>query len=129
MGAMKRPLLSIGIMITALFFAGCSKKSFDTLFAEAQASYNAANYVEAIDNVSGRTLWKSEEFGALFSEEPKRVGDDRFPVPLAGEVRAADLIVSIDDRTLVLVERGGRGAAFDAEDGRRGSERGGGEDS
>ncbi len=75
--------------------------------------------VEAIDNASGRTLWKSDEFGALFTDEPKRAGDDRFPVPLAGEVRAADLIVSIDDRTLVLVERGGRGAAFDAEDGRR----------
>ncbi len=75
--------------------------------------------VEAIDNASGRTLWKSDEFAALFADELKRPGDDRFPVPLAGEVRAGDLIVSIDDRTLVLVERGGRAAAFDAEDGRR----------
>jgi outer membrane protein assembly factor BamB len=69
--------------------------------------------VEAIDNADGSTLWKTTEFAALFPGEPKRPVGERFPVPISGDVRASDLVVSMDDATLLLIERGGRVAAFD----------------
>jgi len=69
--------------------------------------------VEAIDSVDGTTRWKTPEFSSLFSEEPKRPAGDRFPAPVAGDVRASDLVVSMDDNSLLLIERGGRAAAFD----------------
>lgn len=74
--------------------------------------------VEAIDNADGSTLWKTDEFASLFPGEPKRPGGERFPVPLAGEVRATDLVVSMDEQTLLLIERGGRVAAFDLASGK-----------
>lgn len=73
--------------------------------------------VEAIDNADGSTLWKTGEFASLFQGEPKRPVGDRFQVPVTGDVRAADLVVSMDDDTLLLVERGGRAAAFDLHSG------------
>jgi outer membrane protein assembly factor BamB len=73
--------------------------------------------VEAVDNALGTTLWKSPEFASLFEGEPKRPAGDRFPVPVVGEVRVSDLVVSMDDQTLLLIERGGRVAAFDLSQG------------
>lgn len=74
--------------------------------------------VEAIDSTSGRTLWKTPEFAAIFADG-NRPGPDRFSIPVMGEVRAGELIVALDDKTLTLIERGGRAAAFDLIDGTR----------
>lgn len=49
---MKRHLLSIGFLISAVLAAGCAKKSFDALYSEAQTSYKEGHYVEAIDSVN-----------------------------------------------------------------------------
>lgn len=77
-----------------------------------------AGFIEAIDNATGQTRWKTTEFGELFAGEPStHRGDERFITPAAGEVRAGDLIVSHDATTVVLVERGGRAACFNLADG------------
>lgn len=77
--------------------------------------------IEAIDCITGRTLWKTPEFVTLFeggANAGRRGMEERFPTPAGGEVRAADLLVSLEGSTVVLVERAGRAAAFSVADGK-----------
>lgn len=71
--------------------------------------------IEVIDNTTGLARWKSPDFGSVFTAEQSAayVADEHFPTPNSGDVRAGDLMVSLDDATLILIERGGRAAAFD----------------
>ncbi|MGD9790086.1 MAG: PQQ-binding-like beta-propeller repeat protein [Phycisphaerales bacterium] len=75
--------------------------------------------VEAIDNATGKTSWRSPAFGAVFGpDQPARFpATTQLQTPASGDVRFGDLVVALDDQTVILVERGGRAAAFDAERG------------
>ncbi len=75
--------------------------------------------VEAIDNATGRTSWRSDSFGAVFGpDQPARyAASTQLQTPASGDVRFGDLVVALDDQTVILVERGGRAVAFDAERG------------
>jgi hypothetical protein len=66
--------------------------------------------------------WKTEGFGGLFpQQEPLRVGDElgvpRVSVPVLGDRPASEMIGAADARTIVMVERTGRAAAYDASSG------------
>lgn len=71
--------------------------------------------VEVVDNSTGVARWKSPDFASVFTAEQAAAyaSDEHFPTPNSGDVRAGDLMVALDDATLILVERGGRAAAFD----------------
>ncbi|MCU0688500.1 MAG: PQQ-binding-like beta-propeller repeat protein [Phycisphaerales bacterium] len=77
-----------------------------------------------IDVRDGRAAvaWKTEGFGGLFpQQEPLRVGDElgvpRVAVPVLGDRPASEMIGAADARTIVMVERTGRAAAYDASSG------------
>ncbi len=76
--------------------------------------------VEAVDNASGSTRWKLDEFSRLFPGTlgAPRSASERFSTPVGGEVRSGDLVVSLDATTLLLVERDGRAAGINLADGR-----------
>lgn len=76
--------------------------------------------VEAVDNASGATRWKLDEFSRLFpgTLAAPRAASERFSTPVGGEVRSGDLVVSLDATTLLLVERDGRAAGINLADGR-----------
>lgn len=75
--------------------------------------------IEVVDNTTGIARWKSAEFATVFPPDQSAAytADEHFPTPGSGDVRAGDLMVSLDESTLILVERGGRAAAFDVADG------------
>lgn len=70
--------------------------------------------------------WTSPKFSELFDRAEQRGGGmrrvrgvmaDRLSTPAEGDVGPTNLIVSMDDRTLVLVQRSGRAAAIDTDTG------------
>ncbi|MBL9000967.1 MAG: PQQ-binding-like beta-propeller repeat protein [Phycisphaerae bacterium] len=80
-------------------------------------------HAEAIRNVGGQndigtTIWKSQEFGGLFPPPELSESPDRFATPLDGSVRPDDLMVLAGEGHIVVAQRRGRAAAFDARSGR-----------
>lgn len=70
---------------------------------------------------TGTVIWEIPSFRALFNERSRRpfpVGDERIETPMRAQVPASELVVMVDDRTLALIDRVGRAAAFDYETGR-----------
>lgn len=68
--------------------------------------------------------WTSPKFSELFDRAEQRgirrvrgVMADRLSTPAEGDVGPTNLIVSMDDRTLVVVQRSGRAAAIDTDTG------------
>ncbi|MBS0197261.1 MAG: PQQ-binding-like beta-propeller repeat protein [Planctomycetes bacterium] len=83
----------------------------------------SGGYAEAISNVGGQgevgaTKWKTQEFGGLFAPVERADPQERFQTPLDGGVRPDDLIVLCDGKTLGIVQRRGRVAAFDMSQGK-----------
>jgi outer membrane protein assembly factor BamB len=79
-----------------------------------------------IMKVAGSPLeirWKSDSLNKVFSSaDTRRNGrvpgvHGGFQTPAEGEAQATNFIVTMDDRTLVLVQRGGAAAAFDTDTG------------
>ena len=70
-----------------------------------------------------RSAWKTPELSEVFPPEPSRLNpgrsslSDRFPVPNEGLYSPRDPVFAMDDRTLAVVLRGGRAAAFDTDTG------------
>ncbi|MGP1273191.1 MAG: outer membrane protein assembly factor BamB family protein [Phycisphaerales bacterium] len=73
--------------------------------------------VEAIDTVSGETLWVSPRFGDLFETDPPRYATGVIETPLDGRAWLRDQIIAIDDDFLALVERTGRAILLDLDTG------------
>lgn len=69
--------------------------------------------IERVNAIDGRTVFETQHFGQLIAGLPQPEN-----APNAGLVRPGDVLVTIDERAIVLIERGGRGGAFDATDGR-----------
>lgn len=68
--------------------------------------------------------WTTEVVAKAFGNEESRglrrvagVMDDRFDTPIERQVSPVDLLVAMDDRTLVLAQRGGKVAAVDTDSG------------
>ncbi len=78
--------------------------------------------VERIGAVGGETRWRTEPFPSLFpsdAELDRRIASTQsFDSPIDGTVRLRDILISMDEQVLALVERTGRAAAFDLESGR-----------
>ena len=79
-----------------------------------------------ITKVGGAPLdarWKTEPLGQIFGAADTRGGGGipgvatGFPTPAEGDTLPSNLIVTMDDRTLVLVQRAGKAAAFDTDSG------------
>ena len=75
------------------------------------------------DLLTGNEVWASAPLRSLLPEDARIDGVPasqmtRINTPLRASVRLADVLVCMDDRTAVLVERSGRAAAFDLESGR-----------
>jgi hypothetical protein len=77
--------------------------------------------VERIGAVGGETRWRTEAFPSLFpadAEFERRItANPSFDTPIDGTVRAHDMLVSMDEQVLALVDRSGRAAAFDLDSG------------
>lgn len=70
---------------------------------------------------SGEAMWEIPSFRALFTERSRRPFpsvDERIDTPLRAQIPASELVVLADERTLVLMDRVGRAAAFDHDTGR-----------
>lgn len=82
------------------------------------------SFVECIDLTTGDTLWRSETMHDMLSGVPTNLAADpigprsTIQTPRHGAVSAAQLLVALDETTLVLAERRGRTAAFDLTSGR-----------
>lgn len=66
--------------------------------------------------------WKSEPLGKIFGGPETRLRNmpgahATFTTPAEGETQPSNLIVTMDDRTMVLVQRAGKAAAFDTDTG------------
>ncbi|MBL0927249.1 MAG: PQQ-binding-like beta-propeller repeat protein, partial [Phycisphaerales bacterium] len=75
------------------------------------------------DLASGTEQWVAPGFRSLFGgesdfERTRAIGVARLNTPLASNVPADEVVFCLEDRTLVLVERTGRVAAFDADSGK-----------
>lgn len=73
------------------------------------------------DLETGKPLWEITGFRALFSDRSRRpfpTPEERVDTPLRGAVPASEVLVLVDDRTLAMVDRVGRAAAFDYESGK-----------
>lgn len=73
------------------------------------------------DLTTGEPTWQVPSFRALFTERSRRPfpsNDERIDMPLRSQVPASELVVLVDDRTMVLMDRVGRAAAFDYDSGR-----------
>lgn len=73
--------------------------------------------------VPGAPAWSTEPFGSLFPADPPLRFDQegaqgRVNTPDAGARQVSELIGASDGQTMVLVERAGRAAGFDAQSGR-----------
>lgn len=70
---------------------------------------------------TGQAMWEVPSFRALFTERSRRpfpAADERIETPLRSQVPASELVVLIDDRTMILLDRVGRAASFDYDSGR-----------
>lgn len=79
-------------------------------------------WVERVRTATGQTVWRSGEFAELFDppregEAPAPSGMIYLPTPQDGQVRATDLVFAVDDKRVALVERSGRAAVLDAQNG------------
>ncbi|USN98626.1 MAG: PQQ-binding-like beta-propeller repeat protein [Phycisphaeraceae bacterium] len=79
-------------------------------------------WLERIALEDGSPMWVSANWESLIQGVPPPDGDDqegraRFVDPIEGRVRADELLLTMDSRTIILVERGGRAAAVDAASG------------
>lgn len=83
-----------------------------------------------VDASTGRMLWTTEPFATHFPPaaaaapqgggRPRAgVGTERVATPLEGMRAINEVIFNSDERTLAMVERGGRGLVFDADSGQR----------
>ncbi|MFZ4573838.1 MAG: PQQ-binding-like beta-propeller repeat protein [Phycisphaerales bacterium] len=68
--------------------------------------------IEAVSNYSGKTVWRTAEFSSIFREEGA-VPPQAVRTPMDMEVRNDDFLVATSGRTLVMMQRTGRCAAFD----------------
>ncbi len=67
----------------------------------------------------GAAMWVGKPWEMLVRDIPVHPEDEeqarpRFIDPIEGRVRPGELLLTMDSRTIILAERGGRGAAFDA---------------
>lgn len=76
--------------------------------------------VERVDAVGGRTRWKTAPFDSLFPTPAEGAGErpTRLSLPNGRGADTTDILPAFDPRTLALVERSGRAAAFDLESGK-----------
>jgi outer membrane protein assembly factor BamB/tetratricopeptide (TPR) repeat protein len=73
------------------------------------------------DLATGNVVWEMPSFRALFTERSRRPfpsNDERIDTPLRSQIPASEMVVLADERTLVLMDRVGRAAAFDQDTGR-----------
>lgn len=75
--------------------------------------------IEAIDNVSGTTLWQSPDTAELFQRSARPEEVNQIQTPLDGRVRASDIMLAADANTMVVAQRNARAAAFDIRTGTR----------
>jgi len=77
--------------------------------------------LERIDAVGGATRWRTPAFAGMFpvvADNDAGARPTEFTTPLDGRVKLNDLLMTMDEQTAVLAERGGRMAAFDLGSGR-----------
>lgn len=82
-------------------------------------------FLEMADAADGTTLWRTEPtdrlFGVPTDPELSPVGAPEpgmIATPLDGQVRLRDILVSVDEQTVLLCERSGRAAVFELSTGR-----------
>lgn len=93
---------------------------------DAQSAYifwpsDEGGSLERVDAVGGATRWRTPAFAGMFPAPPDNDAAPRpseFVTPLDGRVKSNDLLMTMDEQTAVLAERGGRMAAFDLTSGR-----------
>lgn len=77
-------------------------------------------WVERINLDDGSAMWTSSPWAELArdveipDEDDRARARSRFIDPIEGRVRTDELLVTLDARTIILVERGGRAAAIDS---------------
>lgn len=77
-------------------------------------------WVERISLDDGSPMWVSAPWEVLVRDVPMHTEDEangarsRFIDPIEGRVRPDELLLTMDSRTIILAERGGRGVAIDA---------------
>lgn len=77
--------------------------------------------IERIGTVDGQTRWRTDPFRGLFPADEafeRRRAAMFLDTPIDGQVRFLDVLVTIDEQVIAVVERSGRAAAFDPETGR-----------
>lgn len=78
--------------------------------------HDAARF-EAIDTVTGRTVWSTPVFRQLFDARPDRYDTGVLETPLDGQVWLRDHLIVVGDRHIGVVERFGRAAVFERDTG------------
>ena len=76
-------------------------------------------WLERMSLDDGTSMWVGPEWETLVQGIPLHAQDEqqarsRFIDPIEGRVRPEELLLTMDSRTIILAERGGRGVAFDA---------------
>ncbi len=103
------------------------------VFLDDRAAYfttetGEGRYIVRIDTATGEPVWTTPPFRSIFGENagardprvlsnPDQRSQPFIDVPASGRRQILELLVDFDDRSLVLVERSGRGAAFDTQSG------------
>jgi outer membrane protein assembly factor BamB len=84
----------------------------------------ADGFVEKVGGAPATSRWRSESLAKLFSREDSRsmrrvpgVMNDEMGVPGEGSQDPRNMIVTMDDRTIVLVQRSGKAAGIDTDTG------------
>jgi outer membrane protein assembly factor BamB len=83
----------------------------------------SGGWLERIALDTGEAIWVSSPWDTMVFGVPPPDADepvaarDRFVDPVEGRVRADEVLLTLDARTIALVERGGRAAAVDAASG------------
>ncbi len=71
-----------------------------------------------VSATSGGVMWTTPALSTLFASAPVPGDpDEQIVTPLDGSVRAVEPLVAMDERTVVVIDRAGRAAAFDAQTG------------
>ncbi|MGP1311071.1 MAG: hypothetical protein ACTS27_12820, partial [Phycisphaerales bacterium] len=113
---------------------GVDRASKDALVRlDDQAAYftadtDAGRTIARVDAGTGERVWETPPFRSIFGEfaeqrDPRlvRAPNQRTPpfidIPAIGRRQLLELLVVFDERTLTLVERSGRAAAFDTQSG------------